>query len=338
MNLSKGLLTILALLFLLPVSAGCAPTDHAQTISKTSPTTPMQKATATQTEIPAKTAAPAFHPTADQGQILFSTYPYGDIGLINADCSGRITLLDQPINQNIYNDRFAVWLPDGSGISYTIDNFTRAEIWVMDLDITNPRKLIQEAASFSSHTWSPDGNSLAYVSPSHNILIYSLEEKTALPLTDGSFLSEDEPDWSPNGTWIVFSGIKDGNRDIYIIHPDGSGLQRVTNHPDNDQHPDWAPDSAKIAFSSTRDGDYIKDIFSIDITHGTEDEGNLARQITMSDLSEIDPDWSPDGNLIVYSAHGIGATHATLFIMDDAGQHHFQLTERNIYNSPKWHP
>ena len=338
MNLNKVLLTILVFLFLLLVSAGCASTEESQTVSKTTPTTLAQEATATQTEIPAKTAAPAFHPTADQGQILFSVYPYGDIGLINADGSGQITLLDQPIDQDIYNDRFAVWLPDGSSISYTIDNFTRAEIWVMDSDGTNPRQLIQEAASFSSHTWSPDGNFLAFVSPNHKILIYSLEEKITLSLTDGSFLSEDEPDWSPNGNWIVFSGIKDGNQDIFMIHPDGSGLQRVTSHPDNDQHPDWAPDSARIAFSSTRDGDFIKDIFTIDITHGTEDEGNIARQITMSDSSEIDPDWSPDGNLIVYSAHGIGATHATLFIIDDAGLHHFQLTERNIYNSPKWHP
>jgi Tol biopolymer transport system component len=335
----KHVLTTILFLYLV---AGCAaPGIAPEPTTTTTPLPPISEQTATIILLPStpdSTATPAFEPDASQGKILFSVYPHGDIGLVNADGSNQNILLDQPINQDIYDDRFATWLPDGSGISYTIDDFSQAEIWVMDPDGGNPDLLIEDALPLSSHSWSPDSQLLAYVSRDYKIKILHLADGTTTPLTDGRFLSEAEPDWSPDGAKIVFSARIAGNQDLYLINTDGTGLTRVTSHPHNDQHPDWAPDSRTIAFSSTRDGDDIKDIFTINIQNGTEEEGNIPQQLTFSEMLEIDPDWSPDGSLIVYSAHQFGAGHAILFIMDAAGENHFQLTERNFYHSPKWAP
>ena len=48
------------------------------------------------------------------------------------------------------------------------------------------------------------------------------------------------PSWSPDGGWIVFSLQRDERAEIYLVHPDGTGLRRVTDAPGAQaQHPDW---------------------------------------------------------------------------------------------------
>ena len=52
---------------------------------------------------------------------------------------------------------------------------------------------------------------------------------------------------------IVFYSVRDGNREIYVINPDGTEEKRLTNNPASDYHPTWSPDGQKIAFDSRRE-------------------------------------------------------------------------------------
>ncbi|HIF97442.1 MAG TPA: hypothetical protein EYQ54_10535 [Myxococcales bacterium] len=51
---------------------------------------------------------------------------------------------------------------------------------------------------------------------------------------------------------IAFSSDRDGNREIYVMNPDGTAQADVTNHPAHDNEPAWSPDSTGIAFESNR--------------------------------------------------------------------------------------
>ena len=88
-----------------------------------------------------------------------------------------------------------------------------------------------------------------------NLEIYSMK-------TDGSSLArltdnpanDVEPDWSPDGKYIVFASDRNGNYDIYIMKADGSEVTQLTDDPANDFSPAWSPNNNLIAFMSERDG------------------------------------------------------------------------------------
>src|SRR3984893_8350656 len=60
------------------------------------------------------------------------------------------------------------------------------------------------------------------------------------------------PQFSPDGKWIAFSGEYAGNFDVYIVPADGGEPRRLTWHPGADMVEGWTPDGKSILFSSTR--------------------------------------------------------------------------------------
>jgi TolB protein len=63
-----------------------------------------------------------------------------------------------------------------------------------------------------------------------------------------------DPQWSPDGTQILFTTDRAGNFDIWVMNVDGSGQTPLTDHPANDEYPAWSRSGEYIAFQSTRHG------------------------------------------------------------------------------------
>jgi tricorn protease len=60
------------------------------------------------------------------------------------------------------------------------------------------------------------------------------------------------PEFSPDGRWIAFSGNYTGNTDVYVVPTEGGDPKRLTWHPGGDQVQGWTPDGRHIVFASGR--------------------------------------------------------------------------------------
>ncbi len=64
---------------------------------------------------------------------------------------------------------------------------------------------------------------------------------------------EVNPRFSPDGSFIAFTGNYDGNEDVYVIPATGGIPKRLTNHPSTDVMIDWHPDGKQVLFGSSRE-------------------------------------------------------------------------------------
>jgi tricorn protease len=113
----------------------------------------------------------------------------------------------------------------------------------------------------------------------------------ARQLTTGGH--ENIPYYSPDGKWIAFSGMYDGNLDVFVMPADGGTPRRLTWHPAADIVTGWTPDGKRILFRSPREAyaDFER-LYTVPL------EGGPAEALPM--WRGEDAWFSPDGTRIAY--------------------------------------
>jgi Tol biopolymer transport system component len=113
-----------------------------------------------------------------------------------------------------------------------------------------PERVTPERPSWW-HGWSPDGARMAYAGARGNRVVRlftcAVDGSDEVPLA-GGFDHADGPDYSADGQWIWFNGEKDGRVDLWRQHPDGSGLERMTEGETVDWFPHPSPDGRHVVF------------------------------------------------------------------------------------------
>lgn len=173
-----------------------------------------------------------------------------------------------------------------------------------------------------SPAFSPDGRRIAYTSFTSGFPEIWVDGRQVTHFQSTTIT----PVWTSSGSLIVASA-KTSDTELYEVSLSGRILRRVTHSRNIDLSPTVSPDG-RIAFASERAG-------NLHIFASAGGEG--ASRLTFVGYQNDQPDWSPDGEKIVFASRDQGAFD--VFVMDSGGSNLMRLTRGEGSNeSPTWAP
>ena len=195
----------------------------------------------------------------------------------------------------------------------------------MDPDRGGVRLLTANANPKGGARWSPDGKSIAFDEDTSGSGCYQTFVMTA-DGTNPHEITPDgpchwAPDWSPDGTKLAIGSTQDGNFDIYLMSPDGSGQTRLTNDPvANDAFPVFSPDGKKIAFTSwdANIDPATAEVYVMNV------DGTGRTRLTNNSFEDSYPAWSPDGSQLAFQSARDG--NLEIYVMNADGTNQVRLT------------
>jgi Tol biopolymer transport system component len=217
--------------------------------------------------------------------------PAGEIWVMNADGTRR------QVTSNNVSDNAVSWSPDGRRLAYRSIRDNNADIYAIGIDGTNERRLTTDPAMDFVPDWSPDGTRITFTNDRSGALaVYTMSS------TDGSDVRKLTADslgaglsvYSPDGGRIAFADNVCpicGEKDVWVMNADGSGLRQVTNTSDLELPHSWSPDGTRVAAEFAR------------VTSGTVGKGDIAvvtvatgatvNLTSTNGVTEDGPDWQP---------------------------------------------
>jgi eukaryotic-like serine/threonine-protein kinase len=254
---------------------------------------------------PASDSAPSFSP--DGRRLAYAGCLDTDrCDVYIADLSPTYTLQGAPRRITTQNAFFygLTWSRDGKSVIYSASLYSGivSYLWRVNVDGRRPPERLEIAGrSATSPSVSPVGNRLVFSRDlkDWDIWRYRVGEG-ARPFLVSS-LTEDNPQFSPDGSRIAFESNRGGGpQEIWVAHADGSNPVQMTNNLGRHQgSPRWSPDGRWIAFDSLGDKG-LRHIYVM------EASGGPPRRLSSENVGEALPCWSHDGKWIYFHSDRSG--------------------------------
>ncbi|MCZ6681024.1 MAG: BamA/TamA family outer membrane protein [Candidatus Poribacteria bacterium] len=227
-----------------------------------------------------------------------------------------------------------VWSPSGDIIAYVTGNDGFSEIVLMSardgsrVDRISKRffrSKYEEIRADLSGTdngldWSPDGDRIAFITKyrgSDYLLDVNIITKKLAHRIKLDFEAAHSPSYDGSGERIIFSALKNGQTDLYIISLATEDITRLTNDTFDDIHPSWHPTKEEVIYASEREGRYK--LITIDVNRRTQ------RQLTYGEHNAISPNWSAEGDELIFCSDLNGVYD--LYTMKPDGKDFTRLTD-----------
>jgi Tol biopolymer transport system component len=219
--------------------------------------------------------------------------------------------------------------PAGDRVVFLSDRSGTPDLWILDLGEeaddppSPPRVLVRGARDGdfeslhprrASAGWSPDGRWVVVAAQKGaRDALFVLDSRTGRKVAEivPDLDAMERPDWSPTNARFVFTGMRDGQVDLWAVDADGTNLTRLTDDLHEERAPRWSPDGSRIAFASDRAGSTGLDLYTIA-------EGEAPRPLRVAPGDQRDPAWSADGERVYFVSDERGTRD--LLVLEPGGE------------------
>jgi Tol biopolymer transport system component len=208
-------------------------------------------------------------------------------------------------------------------------------LWVVDVEGAEERLLAQPGWNEpSGPTWSPDGQSIAYVG-ANEVFVIPVDGGNPVNLTSGIGANCWGVAWSPDGSWVAvlcYAAGPEQDIQLWSVTADGSTEAKLAETGEWDlggiPHVAWAPSGNRIAFVAA--GQTGLDIFVV----GSDGKG--LQNLTDDAAPDRSPTWAPDGSAIAFVTGGPDLGDIVVVGSDGTGRR--TLTGEGVFFDAAWQP
>lgn len=162
---------------------------------------------------------------------------FGNADIYNVNPDGKI---NEKLTRHWSDDISPSRSPDGKKIVFVSDRSGSPQIYVKDLETGSRERINYDFKECASPVWS-SLNKIAFVAIDGTWDIYTMNpDGSGLKRLTEESGNNEEPCWSPDGKYIVFTSNRSGGYHLYLMTANGDNQRRITYFKGEEYNPSWS--------------------------------------------------------------------------------------------------